>query len=157
MFRSIATRSIRPYHRPLSTRASQILDTLDFPAASGGVIHGVYDGQWYGSGDPLPSVCPTTGEVLGHVSTVRNQPRSYSAAYSVTRPHPLKRSKSSPMHGKHTSSFAVSVYSPPIAFLTAQKPSLLPSEAKSSDKYVKRLQKRYVGSCATQPFSELLP
>lgn len=33
----------------------------------------MYDGEWGGSGDILESVCPTTGEVLARVQSVRSQ------------------------------------------------------------------------------------
>lgn len=55
--------------RYLSTRAATILNGLDLPTNA--EIPGVYDGAWGGSGDLLESKCPTTGEVLGRVKTVR--------------------------------------------------------------------------------------
>ena len=55
--------------RHLSTRAATILNALDLPTNA--EIPGVYDGAWGGSGDVLESRCPTTGEVLGRVKTVR--------------------------------------------------------------------------------------
>jgi hypothetical protein len=54
---------------PLSTRATKILSALDIPT-DGGEVHGVYDGAWGGSGEPLVSVCPSTGEKLAKVTTV---------------------------------------------------------------------------------------
>ncbi|KIM52006.1 hypothetical protein SCLCIDRAFT_1224105 [Scleroderma citrinum Foug A] len=51
--------------RNLSSRASNILNSLEIPLSS--EIPGVYDGQWKGSGDILESVCPTTGELLARV------------------------------------------------------------------------------------------
>jgi aldehyde dehydrogenase family 7 protein A1 len=61
-------RGARPA-RSLSTRASAILSSLDIPVGAA-ELPGVYDGQWYGSGDVLESVCPTTGEVLARVRSV---------------------------------------------------------------------------------------
>ncbi|KAL0061679.1 hypothetical protein AAF712_011485 [Marasmius tenuissimus] len=55
--------------RSLSSRASGVLSALNIPTS--GEIHGVYDGQWGGSGEIMESVCPTTGEVLARVKTVR--------------------------------------------------------------------------------------
>lgn len=55
--------------RHLSTRAASILNALDLPTNA--EIPGVYDGTWGGTGDLLESKCPTTGEVLGRVKTVR--------------------------------------------------------------------------------------
>lgn len=58
------------YHRrALSSRASAILTSLNIPTS--GEIPGVYDGAWGGSGEPLVSKCPSTGETLAKVSTVR--------------------------------------------------------------------------------------
>lgn len=58
--------------RVLSSRASSILSSLNIPTASaGGVVPGVYDGgTWGGSGEPITSKCPSTGEVLARVATV---------------------------------------------------------------------------------------
>lgn len=55
--------------RNLSTRASAILGALDIPFKTD--VPGVYDGRWGGSGDIFESVCPTTGEVLARVQSVR--------------------------------------------------------------------------------------
>lgn len=55
--------------RHLSTRAATILNALDLPTNT--EVPGVYDGAWGGTGDLLESKCPTTGEVLGRVKTVR--------------------------------------------------------------------------------------
>jgi aldehyde dehydrogenase family 7 protein A1 len=55
--------------RHLSTRVATVLNALDLPTNA--EIPGVYDGTWGGSGDLLESKCPTTGEVLGRVKTVR--------------------------------------------------------------------------------------
>jgi aldehyde dehydrogenase family 7 protein A1 len=55
--------------RSLSSRAANILSALDIPTA--GEVNGVYDGEWKGSGDLVSSLCPTTGEVLARVKTVR--------------------------------------------------------------------------------------
>lgn len=55
--------------RHLSERASTILTALDIPLAT--ELPGVYDGTWRGSGDILESVCPTTGELLARVQSVR--------------------------------------------------------------------------------------
>jgi aldehyde dehydrogenase family 7 protein A1 len=59
-----------PLTRRLSSRASSVLGALDIPTTPT-ELPGVYDGEWKGSGDILQSVCPTTGEVLAHVKTVR--------------------------------------------------------------------------------------
>ena len=56
--------------RALSSRASAVLSALDIVPER--ELPGVYDGQWGGTGDVLKSVCPTTGEVLAHVHTVRS-------------------------------------------------------------------------------------
>ena len=56
--------------RRLSSRASAVLGELDIPTTPT-ELPGVYDGEWKGSGDILQSVCPTTGEVLAHVKSVR--------------------------------------------------------------------------------------
>ncbi|EEB97705.1 hypothetical protein MPER_02924, partial [Moniliophthora perniciosa FA553] len=54
-------------NRNISTRASGILSALNIPTT--GEIHGVFDGQWKGSGEVMQSLCPTTGEVLARVKT----------------------------------------------------------------------------------------
>ena len=56
--------------RQLSSRASAVLSALDIPT-TGQELDGVYDGEWKGSGKVLESVCPTTGEVLARVKSVR--------------------------------------------------------------------------------------
>lgn len=58
--------------RLLSSRASGILSALDIPTSGSNAIPGVYNGSWTGTGEPLESTCPSTGEVLAHVSTVRS-------------------------------------------------------------------------------------
>ena len=60
----------RHYTRQLSFRAAAVLSAVDLPI-SGEEIPGLYDGRWRGSGDVVKSVCPTTGEVLASVTTVR--------------------------------------------------------------------------------------
>ncbi|KAG8821189.1 hypothetical protein FRB91_011405 [Serendipita sp. 411] len=61
-------RNSRSFSRALSTRASNILSSLGLE--SKGVLPGVYDGrQWAGTGTPVKSKCPTTGEHLVDVST----------------------------------------------------------------------------------------
>lgn len=60
--------------RRLSSRASGILSALNIP--SNKELSGVYDGQWKGSGEAIESVCPTTGEVLARIRTVRTTPES---------------------------------------------------------------------------------
>lgn len=55
--------------RNLSARASTILGALDIPFTT--EVPGVYDGRWGGTGDILESVCPTTGEILARVQSVR--------------------------------------------------------------------------------------
>jgi aldehyde dehydrogenase family 7 protein A1 len=59
-----------PLTRRLSSRASAVLGALDIPTTPT-ELPGVYDGEWKGSGDILQSICPTTGEVLAHVKSVR--------------------------------------------------------------------------------------
>jgi aldehyde dehydrogenase family 7 protein A1 len=56
--------------RLLSTRASRVLSALDLPTASDGVIPGVFDGTWKGSGPIVETKCPATGEVIGRIRTV---------------------------------------------------------------------------------------
>ena len=68
--RSLGIRYTTPLARHLSSRASSVLDALDIPTTPT-ELPGVYDGEWKGSGDILRSVCPTTGEVLAHVKSVR--------------------------------------------------------------------------------------
>ncbi|KDQ07523.1 hypothetical protein BOTBODRAFT_38714 [Botryobasidium botryosum FD-172 SS1] len=60
-----------PAARALSSRASTILSALRIPA--GGDVPGVYDGQWGGTGEPLVSLCPSTGETLARVTTATPQ------------------------------------------------------------------------------------
>jgi aldehyde dehydrogenase family 7 protein A1 len=55
--------------RGLSNRASAILSSLDISTEE--ELSGVYDGQWGGTGQVLKSICPTTGEVLANVKSVR--------------------------------------------------------------------------------------
>lgn len=57
--------------RGLSSRASAILSSLDIPTGDATELPGVYDGTWTGSGEVLESRCPTTGEVLARVKSVR--------------------------------------------------------------------------------------
>ena len=66
------TRRLLQRTRSLSTRASQILSSLDI--TPGTVVSGVYDGQWSGSGEILQSRCPTSGEVLAEVASVSPSP-----------------------------------------------------------------------------------
>ncbi|CAK5263764.1 unnamed protein product [Mycena citricolor] len=63
----LGTRRSRVSARFLSSRASNILAALDITTS--GEVHGVYDGEWKGTGDVVESVCPTTGEVLARVKT----------------------------------------------------------------------------------------
>lgn len=60
----------RRYTRKLSFRAAAVLSAVDLPI-SGEEIPGLYDGRWRGTGDVVKSICPTTGEVLASVTTVR--------------------------------------------------------------------------------------
>lgn len=55
--------------RFLSTRASAVLSSLDFPGPLSD-LPGVYDGSWKGSGPVITSTCPTTGEVLANIRSV---------------------------------------------------------------------------------------
>jgi aldehyde dehydrogenase family 7 protein A1 len=68
--RSLGIAFTTPLTRRLSSRASAVLGALDIPTTPT-ELPGVYDGEWKGSGDILQSVCPTTGEVLAHVKSVR--------------------------------------------------------------------------------------
>ena len=79
----LASKLSRRYTRQLSSRAAAVLSAVDLPI-SGEEIPGLYDGRWRGSGDVVKSICPTTGEVLASVTTVRVTIRIPSAA-------PLKR------------------------------------------------------------------
>jgi aldehyde dehydrogenase family 7 protein A1 len=67
MFSSRHLSATKHLTRTLSTRASNILHALGLPRS--GELHGVYDGQWKGSGVITQSVCPTTGELLATVRT----------------------------------------------------------------------------------------
>ncbi|KAL1409729.1 hypothetical protein Q8F55_003726 [Vanrija albida] len=53
--------------RALSSRASAVLAALDIPTE--GVIPGVFDGAWGGSGPIIETTCPATGEVIGRVQS----------------------------------------------------------------------------------------
>jgi hypothetical protein len=69
--RAFSTASLSSRRRRcLSTRASTILSALDIPTTPT-ELPGVYDGQWKGSGDLFQSVCPTTGEILAHINSVK--------------------------------------------------------------------------------------
>ncbi|KAJ6612770.1 NAD-aldehyde dehydrogenase [Mycena sp. CBHHK59/15] len=74
-------RGASPATRSLSSRASNILSSLDIPTA--GEVCGVYDGEWKGSGDLISSVCPTTGEILARVKTA--SPGELHAALTKAR------------------------------------------------------------------------
>ncbi|KAF9255862.1 NAD-aldehyde dehydrogenase [Marasmius fiardii PR-910] len=67
--------------RSLSSRASGVLSALNIP--TNGEVHGVYDGQWKGSGEIIESVCPTTGEILARVKTA--SPQESELALQKTR------------------------------------------------------------------------
>jgi len=70
--RSLRNAALLSRHcRLLSNRASAVLSALDIPTTAT-ELPGVYDGEWKGSGDVFQSVCPTTGEVLANVKSVRN-------------------------------------------------------------------------------------
>jgi len=58
------------HERLLSSRAAVILSSLDIPTSQKTPVAGVFNGTWGGSGEPLKSICPSTGEVLAHVATV---------------------------------------------------------------------------------------
>ncbi|KAF8336651.1 NAD-aldehyde dehydrogenase [Cantharellus anzutake] len=55
--------------RVLSSRASKVLSSLGLPTSDDQVVKGVYDGEWGGTGEPLVSSCPATGETIARVST----------------------------------------------------------------------------------------
>jgi aldehyde dehydrogenase family 7 protein A1 len=74
----------RRYTRQLSLRAAAVLSAVDLPI-SGEEIPGLYDGRWRGTGDAVKSICPTTGEVLASVTTVRAAIRASSAAGVLKR------------------------------------------------------------------------
>lgn len=59
--------------RALSSRASAVLEAVNIPTT--GELPGVYDGSWKGSGEIFESKCPSTGEVLAHVRSVRSLPK----------------------------------------------------------------------------------
>ncbi|KAF9445041.1 NAD-aldehyde dehydrogenase [Macrolepiota fuliginosa MF-IS2] len=67
----IRTQSYISANRALSTRASNILSALGISPE--GEIHGVYDGQWRGSGEIMTSTCPTTGEELARIRTATKE------------------------------------------------------------------------------------
>ncbi len=52
-------------------RISNILSSLEFPGSIEDELPGLYDGSWRGSGDVITSFCPTTGEKLASIRTVR--------------------------------------------------------------------------------------
>ncbi|EIW69829.1 hypothetical protein TREMEDRAFT_61600 [Tremella mesenterica DSM 1558] len=54
--------------RHLSARATRVLSALNLPV-DGSRLRGVYDNQWRGSGPEVISRCPSTGEILGRVTT----------------------------------------------------------------------------------------
>jgi aldehyde dehydrogenase family 7 member A1 len=68
--RAFFTAPLSFQRRGLSSRASTVLSALDIPTTPT-ELPGVYDGEWKGSGDVFQSVCPTTGEVLAHVKSVK--------------------------------------------------------------------------------------
>lgn len=69
--------------RSLSSRAANVLSALDIPTTSD--VCGVYDGEWKGSGDLVSSVCPTTGELLARVKTVRTTTPDHYPAQPAPR------------------------------------------------------------------------
>ena len=79
------SRLSRIHRRFLSSRAAAVLSSLDIPTSGKTAVAGVFNGTWGGSGKPLKSICPSTGEVLAHVSTVSN---SESCIAFVNRSEP---------------------------------------------------------------------
>jgi hypothetical protein len=71
--------------RGLSSRASAILSSLEISHSD--PIPGVYDGEWKGSGVALPSVDPTTGELLGSVLSVSAHDFLYPKVLIIARLH----------------------------------------------------------------------
>ncbi|KAI0267438.1 hypothetical protein BC834DRAFT_77779 [Gloeopeniophorella convolvens] len=72
--RTFALRVATPLvRRFLSSRASAVLDALDITTdgAHATLLPSVYDDAWSDPGDVLQSVCPSMGEVLAHVASVR--------------------------------------------------------------------------------------
>lgn len=69
----------RSFSRALSSRATNVLSALGIESKHG-VLKGVYDGKWGGTGTPVASKCPTTGEHLADVSTVREYCISFSGS-----------------------------------------------------------------------------
>ena len=66
--RALSSLRRAPLARGLSSRATAVLSALDIRPDT--ELHGVYDGEWTGSGEVFESVCPTTGEVLARVKSV---------------------------------------------------------------------------------------
>lgn len=71
--------------RALSTRASTVLNSVGLHPKHG-VLNGVYDGKWRGTGSIVKSVCPTTGEHLADVTTVRSLYYSFAFTCSLFLP-----------------------------------------------------------------------
>lgn len=122
--------------RALSTRAAGVLDKLDIDY--NGEVAGVYDGQWKGSGEVTTSVCPSTGEVLARIRTVR---RVHAAKI-----RPLNNGQASPEDVQETIAKSreayktlrsASVYPFQIPALTYIKMSRHPVAVKSSGKYAR--------------------
>jgi hypothetical protein len=94
-----------PLKRALSSRASAVLSALDLPVGDATELPGVYDGAWTGSGEVFESKCPTTGEVLARVKSVRVHVEgqawgdAHTAAY---RPLPRSCALRSTRPAKHT-------------------------------------------------------
>lgn len=90
----------KPCVRNLSARASAILGALEIPFAT--EVPGVYDGRWGGSGDILESVCPTTGEVLARVQSVRPLSFHYRRRRADSRVGITIRAARSPGQGQRS-------------------------------------------------------
>ncbi|GJJ14509.1 hypothetical protein Clacol_008773 [Clathrus columnatus] len=69
--------------RRLSSRARNVLSSLDFSEKQSDTIPGVYDGEWRGSGEIFESVCPSTREVIGRIRS--GTPDELQATLSKTR------------------------------------------------------------------------
>ncbi|KAJ7507257.1 NAD-aldehyde dehydrogenase [Mycena galericulata] len=79
--RRVLLRAASRSTRSLSSRAANVLSALDISTTAN--VCGVYDGEWKGSGDLVPSLCPTTGEVLARVKTA--SPEELHTAISKAR------------------------------------------------------------------------
>jgi hypothetical protein len=97
----------RPRTRALSSRAAAILSALNIPEPGRDPVSGVYNGRWGGTGEPLKSICPSTGELLAHVSTVSLFVTAASPSFTeimrtIVRLHPRNWRALSGYRGRRT-------------------------------------------------------